>query len=132
MVAAGLAFAGCGGDDGSQGLTRQEFIAKANAICAEAKQKTARFSKDFPSSHATPRQAQQFFKEIAPFSKQTADRIAALPAPAGDEQVKGLQDEYKTAAGRIAAAGKSPAKAKAALNNRTGELGSCAFAPPNS
>lgn len=132
MIAAGLAFAGCGGDDESQGVTRQAFIAKANAICAEAKGKTARFSNDFPGPHASPRQAQQFFKEIAPFSKQAADRIAALPAPEGDEQVKALQDAYERGARGIAAAGKSPAKAKAALKDQAGEFGSCAVAPPSS
>jgi 2,4-dienoyl-CoA reductase-like NADH-dependent reductase (Old Yellow Enzyme family) len=135
MIVAGLVSAGCGGgNDGgteSQGLAKEQFIAKAKAICAEAKRNTAQFSNDFPGPHATPSQAQQFFKEVAPYSKQAADKLAALPAPVGDKQVKALQDAYEKAARRIAAAGESPTKAKAALKNKAGELGSCAVAPPS-
>jgi hypothetical protein len=132
-IAAGLGFAGCGGDGGSesQALTKQQFIARANAICAEAKGHTAGFSEDFPSN-PTPQQAQQFFKKVAPYSEQAADKIAALPAPAGDEQLKTLQDAYQTAASKVAAAAESTAKAKAVLKSKAGDLGSCAFAPPGS
>lgn len=132
-IAAGLAFAGCGGDGNgdSQALTRKQFIAKANTVCAEAKGKTARFSEDFPAD-PTPREAQQFLKKVAPFSQQAADEIAALPAPAGDDDLKALQDAYEGAASKIDAAAESPAKAEAALNSKEGDLGSCAFAPPGS
>jgi 2,4-dienoyl-CoA reductase-like NADH-dependent reductase (Old Yellow Enzyme family) len=135
-IAAGLAFSGCGGGgDGkpaTQPLTKPEFIAKAKAICAEAKKETAQLSADFPGKGATPSQAQQFFEEVAPFSKRAADEIAALPAPAGDEQVEALQAAYQKGASEIAAAGESPAKAEAALKSGAGELGGCAFAPPGS
>jgi hypothetical protein len=135
IIATALAFTGCGGGDGnggSQALTREQFIAKANAICAEARGHTARFSQDFPGQNATPQQAQQFFKKVAPFSEQAADKIAALAPPAGDEQLQKLQDAYQKEASKIAAAGESPAKAKAALKSKAGDLGSCAFRPPNS
>jgi 2,4-dienoyl-CoA reductase-like NADH-dependent reductase (Old Yellow Enzyme family) len=136
VIVAGLAFSGCGGggDGGgeTQPITKPQFIAKAKAICAEAKQDTAQLSADFPGKGATPSQAQQFFKQVAPFSEQAADEIAALPAPAGDEQVKALQDAYQKGASEIAAAGESPAKAEAALKSKAGELGGCAFAPPGS
>ena len=135
-IVAGLALSGCGGGgDGApatQPITKPEFIAKAKAICAEAKKDTAQLSADFPGRDATPSQAQQFFKEVAPFSKRAADEIAALPAPAGDPQVEALQDAYQKGASEIVAAGKSPAKAEAALKSGAGELGGCAFAPPGS
>lgn len=135
-IVAGLALSGCGGGgDGApatQPITKPEFIAKAKAICAQAKKETAELSADFPGKGATPSQAQQFFKEVAPFSKQAADEIAALPAPAGDEQVEALQAAYQKGASEIAAAGESPAKAEAALKSEAGELGGCAFAPPGS
>jgi hypothetical protein len=133
-IAAGLVLAGCGGGDGDGGsteLTRKQFIARANAICAQAKGHTARFSENFPAD-PTPQQAQQFFKKVAPFSKQAADEIAALTLPAGDDELKALQDAYQKAASKVVAAGQSPAKAEAVLKSEAGDLGSCAFAPPGS
>ena len=132
-VTAGLVLAGCGGDGdgGSQTLTRTQFVARANAICAKARGQTAQFSEDFPAD-PTPQQAQQFFKKVAPYSERAADKIAALPAPADDEQLKAVQDTYQERASKIVAAGESPAKAKAALKSEGGDLGSCAFSPPGS
>ena len=132
-IAAGLAVAGCGGDGdgGSQTLTRQQFVARANAICAKARGQTAQFSEDFPAN-PSPQEAQQFFKKVAPYSQRAADEIAALEPPAGDDDLKTIQDNYQKRASEVAAAGKSPAKAEAALKSEGGDLSSCAFAPPGS
>jgi hypothetical protein len=134
-IAGGLVLAGCGGDGdgdgGSQTLTRKQFVAKANAICAKARGQTAQFSEDFPAN-PSPQEAQQFFKKVAPYSQRAADEIAALEPPAGDDDLKTIQDGYQKRASEVAAAGKSPAKAEAALKSEGGDLSSCAFAPPGS
>ena len=41
LLAVAAAAMGCGGGDDDKGLTKQEFIAKADAICAEANKKEA-------------------------------------------------------------------------------------------
>ena len=134
-IAAGLVLAGCGGDGdgdgGSQTLTKAQFVARANSICAKARGQTARFSENFPTN-PSPQEAQQFFKKVAPYSQKAADEIAALEPPAGDEDLKTIQDGYQKRASDVAAAAKSPAKAKAALKSEGGDLSSCAFAPPGS
>jgi hypothetical protein len=135
MIGTGLLLASCGGGGGGststiQELSKQEFIGKALTTCAAARRHTAQFSKDYPGPDTSPRQAQQYFKEVAPFSKQAADTLAALPAPKGDKQVKALQAAYQTQAREIAAAAQSPAKAKAELNKQHGDLGGCAIRPP--
>jgi hypothetical protein len=135
MIGTGLLLAGCGGGGGgststSQALSKQEFTSRVFGICGEARKSTAQFRKDYPGPHATPRQAQQYFKEVAPASKQAADAVAALPAPTNDNKAKALQDAFQKGAREIAAAAESPAKAKAELNKQHGDVRGCAIQPP--
>ena len=92
LAAAGLIVAGCGSDSSSSttsttALTKSEFLAQGNAICAkgnkainQAAQET--FNKQQPSAS----QLNQFATQtLIPNIQQQIDGIKALPAPSGDE-----------------------------------------------
>ncbi len=92
LAAAGLIVTGCGSDSSSSttsttALTKSEFLAQGNAICAkgnkainQAAQET--FNKQKPSAS----QLNQFATQtLIPNIQQQINGIKALPAPSGDE-----------------------------------------------
>ena len=99
-----LAFAalavGCGGGDDSSDassasapLTKAEFIKQADAICDEASQQSQteaeEFAKenDFELEEANKKQLEEAVSAVLiPNLNQQAEDIAALDAPAGDEE----------------------------------------------
>lgn len=89
LVAAvlGATLAGCGGGDGDAGLSKEEFIAKAEPICADANRKEEGIVKEGPGWLYGPK-----FRDPAlmtPFTRVGRDalrRLRALEPPEEDRQ----------------------------------------------
>lgn len=77
-VAAGL-LANC---DGAGGLTKEEFIEAANAICGRANQEFDElFETGFPTS---PESVQEFVENVVPIVEREVDELQALDPPDND------------------------------------------------
>ncbi|MFL5891375.1 MAG: hypothetical protein ACJ75I_01390 [Solirubrobacterales bacterium] len=116
-LVAGLVLAGCGGGSsssttgasgasgtsGAQGaaLSKSEFVAKGNAICAKGSQEINAEAKKIFTSNQAPSQATQekFVTDtVIPSIQQQIDGLDALPAPSGDEdQVQAIVDAAQSA-----------------------------------
>jgi hypothetical protein len=105
---AAVAIAGCGGgsststtDAGGAALSKSEFLAKGNAICAKGEQQIQAEGRKLFTSSKAPSQAEQekFATEtIIPNVQQQIDGIKALPPPSGDEdQVNAIVDAAQSA-----------------------------------
>jgi hypothetical protein len=107
VLAAALAAAGCGGGGGGGGgdpLTREQFAAKADAICNSADSEFTRIRSQLQSKLAAdPAGAQpataDALREIAPVVKETVGKIGELKPPA-DLQFE--LDEYVSQANEAA------------------------------
>lgn len=119
-IAAGLILAGCGGGDsssttgasgasGDQGaaLSKSEFLAQGNAICAKGSKETnAAAKKIFTQSQAPSQAAQEKFvtDTVGPTVQTEIDGIEALTPPSGDEdQVKAITDAAQSALDKVKA-----------------------------
>jgi hypothetical protein len=110
---AALAIAGCGGGSssstsgasgtsGAQGaaLSKSEFLAKGNAICAKGNQElNAAGNKAFSDGQPSQAELDKFATDtIIPNIQQQIDGLDALPAPSGDEdQVQAIVDAAQSA-----------------------------------
>jgi uncharacterized protein YfcZ (UPF0381/DUF406 family) len=114
LGALALLAAGCGDDDGGgedesgPPLSKQDFIAQADQICAESDQTlNAAAEEEFGSNGTTPpREDQEAFISdvVAPELQSQRDQIAELSAPEEDqEQV----DEILSALGSLAESAES-------------------------
>ena len=100
-----LILAGCGGGSSSstsgEALSKSQFLAQGNAICAKGgKQIQEAGKKVFTSSKAPSQAAQEKFATdtIIPNVQQQIDGIEALPPPSGDEaQVQAITDAAQSA-----------------------------------
>jgi hypothetical protein len=83
LVAAAAALAGCGGsgDESEEGLTKAEWIAKADAICKES----FAAAKDIPQP-TSPEQFDEYLAKVLAISRRFDPKFAALEAPEGDEE----------------------------------------------
>jgi hypothetical protein len=107
LLVAGLIVAGCRGggsssssDSSSSGgtLSKDEFVAQADAVCRDAQTQLAKIQTDVQSkAQGDPTQAQTVFADavgqIVPIVRNTVDQIAALDAPS---DLKPKLDEFKT------------------------------------
>ena len=89
LVAAVLAaaLAGCGGGDGDAGLSKEEFIAKAEPICADANRKEQGIVKEGPGWLHGPKFSNP--ELMTPFTRVGRDalrRLRALEPPEEDRQ----------------------------------------------
>lgn len=109
LLVAGLALvvAGCGGDDetsttattsstvagattGGTALTKEEFLAQANAVCKEGgKAIDQAASGIFTGQKPTQAQLEQAAQIFVPGIQAQIDAVRALPAPEGDEETVG-------------------------------------------
>ena len=80
LVTLVLAVGGCGGDDGDKGLTKQEFIAQADAICQKAQKKGATVMYGDAFSDAA------FLSRHNALTRDALKRLRALDAPEGDRK----------------------------------------------
>jgi peptide subunit release factor 1 (eRF1) len=93
-LAIGLIAAGCGDDDdgdgdgGGEPLTKQEFVAQANQICAEGDKKIDQQGKEiFGQGKPSTAQQEQFATEVlAPEVQSQVDQIRELTPPEADEE----------------------------------------------
>lgn len=109
-VLAALVVAGCGSDNSSSSsstattpaITKAQFVAKANAICAKGNQVTDKAGASL-SSHPTPAQVAAVVKAtFAPSVQAQIDQVRALGAPAGDEAtVKKFLDDAQADLNRL-------------------------------
>lgn len=83
LLAAAAALAGCGGsgDESEEGLTKAEWIAKADAICKES----FAAAKDIPRP-TSPEQFDEYLAKVLAISRRFDPKFAALEAPEGDEE----------------------------------------------
>jgi hypothetical protein len=106
---AGLVLAGCGGGDSSSttALSKSEFVAQGNAICAKGdKEINAAAEKTFTQSQAPSQATQEKFvtDTVIPSIQGQIDGIDALPPPSGDEdQVQAIVDAAQGALDKVKA-----------------------------
>lgn len=96
MAAAGLVVGACGNDDageaGADSITKAEWIARADAICAEGNQRVqkqvgGRLAGLEPGSPTFDRAHARILSEVAlPDLRDQVAQISALGAPRGDEE----------------------------------------------
>jgi Tar ligand binding domain homologue len=83
-----LAVGGCGGDDDSGGVSKAEFIKKADSACASFRKKSAQLEAEanrIPQND-TARLA-TILEELADAAEETFAEFEQLDVPAGDEKV---------------------------------------------
>jgi hypothetical protein len=115
-VVCGLAVAACGGGGSGSSATRQDVIARGNAICAA----TLRAERATPSPSGTAASLAAYFTSVLPVVEKEAAQLRSLPRPARDRDVLAryltaigaLEHEYRALAA-AAAAGDSGATAQA-------------------
>ena len=87
LSGAALALGACGDDDDGGGTTKAEFIEKADAVCADAEEKTeeiVRASAEDPAN-PTPPEVLAIVKELIPVQRDTLEQIRELEKPEGDD-----------------------------------------------
>jgi len=91
ILSTALVLAACGGGGGSttstaSGISKAEFLAKANVICAKSSQVIQAAEQQFRTQITKPSAAQlrQFAALLAPMIEAQISGIKALGAPAGD------------------------------------------------
>jgi hypothetical protein len=112
VLAAGAIAAGCGGgddnDSSTSGLTKAEWIAKADAICQQGDQQIEAAARQaFGNQKPTAAAVQQFATGTAlPNTQSQIDKIKALGAPSGEEdQVNEILDTVQADIDKAKAAG---------------------------
>ncbi len=99
-----LSIAGCGGGDSTtdttQGtpLSSADFIAQADAICAQGTKDLDQVQQDFASSQPTQAEAEAFVTdEVVPNLEQQANEIDALGPPDEDvDQINAIVDALRS------------------------------------
>jgi hypothetical protein len=89
LAAVGAAVAaGCGEDDDDAGLSKADYIAKANASCAKHEKRAgAAFPRIVGRGTPTAAEAQRFLSEaVVPALRDGVEERARIPAPEGDEE----------------------------------------------
>ena len=107
-LVAALVMAGCGGSSSSSSttaLSKSEFVAQGNEICAKGDKEIQQAGKKVFTSSQPPSQATQekFVTDtIVPNIQGQIDGIEALPAPSGDEdQVSAITDAAQSALDKV-------------------------------
>lgn len=94
VIAVGTGLAACGADgatepDGAQTLTKEQYVERANAVCAQLgveSEKLADAMLGDLDRQPTEEELEAFEKEAAALRRQTLADLRALPAPEGDEE----------------------------------------------
>jgi hypothetical protein len=116
VAALALVALGCGDDDDSgsattttTALTKAEFIREANRICKKQDDKIERASQQFfadapDNQEPPPSEVAQFGERtVFPAIQDEIDRVEALGAPAGEDQVKAMLDAAKSGLAKLEA-----------------------------
>jgi|SRR5215211_4598490 len=103
-----LLVGGCGGGGDEEALSKSAFVKQGNAICKEDAKKREKELTDFVES-ADPKGnkealQEELIKQMLPIYEGTAEKIADLGAPAGDEaKVEAVVDAMEEAAAKVEA-----------------------------
>jgi hypothetical protein len=107
-IAGALVIAGCGDDDetttsdSGATLTKDEFIAKADAICAAGDQALTAAVQALGNGRPSQADLQRFAELAVPALQEQVDGIRALTPPAGDEdRVSAMLDAVQNGIDRI-------------------------------
>ena len=79
VVLGALAVAGCGGDDG---ISRDEFAANAEEVCADLERQSEELSQNEPENVA---QIVDFTQEARRTAEDAVERVRELEVPEGDD-----------------------------------------------
>jgi len=98
---AGVILAGCGGGGSSStiALSKSDFVAQGNAICAKGDKETEAAAKKVFSQPPSKATVEKFVTDtVVPNIQGQIDAIGALSPPAGDEdQVQAIVDAAQSA-----------------------------------
>ena len=94
VVAAVITLVGCGGGDGgSTALSKADYIAKGDAICAQKRQQRGQLVTEVQNAIASgvnsasdAHRVHDISNQAANYVDQLATELQALPKPTGDEQ----------------------------------------------
>jgi hypothetical protein len=104
LLAAGIAVAGCGGDD-DEALSKSAYIAQGDKICREANQDLiAQLREEFPDGAPTSKADQEsaVVDVVVPNVEAQVDGLRALAAPEGDEDtVAEIYDSLENGAEKL-------------------------------
>ncbi len=102
-----FALAGCGGGEeggskGEEGVSKQEFIGKADAICAEANKRRDAIQEAAALPQKTGRELEKavpkYAREMRPVLAGALERLKALERPRGDEEtIKAMFAKFERA-----------------------------------
>ena len=95
VVVAVITLAGCGGGDGgSTALSKADYIAKGDAICAQKRQQRGQLVTEMQNAIASgvtsasdAHRVHDISNQAADYVDQLASELQALPKPTGDEQI---------------------------------------------
>jgi hypothetical protein len=105
ILACGLIAAGCGDDDDDDGgdseaISKEEFLAEGNALCAEGDAALeAAAEETFAQGAPTPQEQEAFVTDsVVPEIQSQIDAIRDLGAPEGDEdEINGILEDAEAA-----------------------------------
>ncbi len=104
-LTASVALAACGGDDGSDAPTKSEFIAEADAICAQGDEEIQKAGEEQFGDEAPNREDLVAFAEdtVIPNIEQQATDLRELTPPEGDEKtIESLLDSLDDGVSELA------------------------------
>ena len=112
VTVAALSIAGCGGDDDDEGISKQEFVAQADAICQEADKKQAAIpAKDRPGIYGENFSDAAYLTRHNAVTREALVRLKALDVPEDDR--KAVVAVLSALTGSVAAIDKQIAALKA-------------------
>jgi hypothetical protein len=94
VVIAVVTLVGCGGNGGGSTLSKADYIAKADAICAQKRQQRGQLVNEVHNAIASgvnsasdAHRVHDISNQAADYVDQLASELQALPKPTGDEQI---------------------------------------------
>ena len=94
VVIAVVTLVGCGGNGGGAALSKADYIAKGDAICAQKRQQRSQLMTEVQNAIASgvnsasdAHRVHDISNQAANYVDQLATELQALPKPTGDEQI---------------------------------------------
>ena len=94
VVTAVVTLVGCGGNGGETALSKADYIAKGDAICAQKRQQRSQLVSEVQNAIASgvnsasdAHRVHDISNQAADYVDQLASELQALPKPTGDEQI---------------------------------------------
>lgn len=113
--------AGCDDDEADVPSARSDYVAKANAVCADSGQQAdAVYQRVIGDAEQTPELAQEFLTQAADVFAQALKKRSEIPAPKGDAaEVRQINAAGKEALADFRQAATSPSSAAAVMQGET-------------